>query len=145
VYEKHAEADIAYTAGLFDGEGSISIVKLAKYPRFTFLQISVGNNFPEAIFFVQSLLGGYVTCVKSATRDQFYKWALKGKKAGQALRTLLPYLRITKEQAQLAIEFQELVNSGKHGFRNPITEDEIVKREEIRREISFLNAKFRKI
>lgn len=112
--------DLAWMAGIFDGEGSIHITRLNptqsyKSIKYT-LHFYVGNTNLEMLKELKSFLGGSLTL--DARKDlpnskPFWHWNL-GPKAGYlVIKQLLPYFRIKKERAELAIKFYELCKSQK--------------------------------
>ena len=102
--------ELAYLAGLFDGEGSFSIQVSIKSdmargrerawfnPRMT-MTLKYGNEVLEDLV---SALGGKVY---GSCRDGHRRWSL-GKKAGLTVATnaLLPYLRIKREIGERFLE-----------------------------------------
>lgn len=126
------ETDIAYIAGLIDGEGYIGIKKDKGYkcqerktPGFhARLQIRMVDE--PAIKFIAESLGGWYYKEKPncANGRPLYCYQASDKKAGEICRTILPYLRIKKESANTLLQFRDLQSEGpKHrtkvvGFRN---------------------------
>ena len=118
---KTSETDMAYAAGFFDGEGTIDIryrqTHRGAYERFE-LRIQVAQIDVEVLTYLQSLWGGIV--------DQYggtkcSRWILVASHAAQFLSDVLPYLRVKRSQAFVAIEFQHTFNEkqvslGKAGF-----------------------------
>lgn len=115
----HATADTAYTAGLFDGEGSILILaeKNAKH------RLRIANTDHIVIKWLQMLFGGMSSDNLSVTRkrkpneNDAWEWRLNGEEASRFLALILPFLRVKKEQARLAIEFQEYVQTLPYGYK----------------------------
>jgi hypothetical protein len=110
---------IAYYAGLFDGEGSISIIHL-KSPRkdnpenrIHRLGINIIMSDKEAVeSFYKDFGQSYGFNIKPAPRKNsvakvLYRFQAFGTKAMNVLKTLFPYLKVKKERAGIAIEFQE--------------------------------------
>lgn len=112
--------DLAYLAGILDGEGSIQIRKRKdRGMRRGFcyqLSISIANtnewlvnwihfNFEGGIYRKPSLLPHH---------KQAYLWQATSKQAEVVLKLLLPYLRLKKPQAEIALQFQsrKIHNSG---------------------------------
>lgn len=101
---------LTYLAGLFDGEGSVSIslMKRGNYPkRYARLTMSICNCNAGILNWIQEHFGGSIHWI---SRDARYKLSGKvvwGDAASVALlRRLHPFLMIKKEQATLAIKFQ---------------------------------------
>ena len=108
--------DLAYMAGLFDGEGSISIVKrrYARTARTTriysgfSLRIALGNTSREACETFARAFGGGVHLDHQHGQKvrPVYRWTLADAKAGAALAVLAPVLKIKAQQAKVALVFR---------------------------------------
>lgn len=99
---------LAYMAGIVDGEGCITIHSTRGYFG---LEIYVVNTYKPLLDWVESLFGGatYLHKVKTSPR---WDWQIRGKDAQDLLITLLPYLIVKRNQAELAIAFPILPRSG---------------------------------
>ena len=108
------EVDLAYAAGLFDGEGTVDIArptlrKPTYSPRHT-LQIKVGNTSPGVIMWLRSVFGGSITKrLLRPPRRPLWVWSLSTLQAKNFLESVLPFLRIKQQEATIAIELQEAV------------------------------------
>jgi hypothetical protein len=100
----------AYVAGLIDGEGCIHLdVTRGLYYR---ARVTVGMTEP-ALFLLQELQqewGGTLYQFRKSTQRwaAAWTWHLTGEPAAAVLREIQPYLRLKCEQAQLAIELEEI-------------------------------------
>jgi hypothetical protein len=106
------DIDIIYMAGLFDGEGCISIGKRStKNGNFLNLRLSLAMTVGEPIDLFFSRFGGSKSLRKS--RGSFYApvyfWEISALKAQVALETLLPYLRVKQKEALIALEFRKVL------------------------------------
>ncbi len=108
--------EIAYLAGLFDGEGCILINKLKMRKGETHCQYSLDMRIhqkrKETINMVQQCFGGNVFQNKKGLNSTspgtlMYTWQCRGVKAGNVLRLILPFLIEKKEQVETGIEFLE--------------------------------------
>jgi len=109
------DLDIAYMAGILDGEGCISITKIC--PKNTNLhnlsyglQVRVGmvdKSIP--LLFYYAFGGSFLQKIYShkGYRNQWL-WRVSGVLAVRSLKILLPYLRSKKNEAELAIRFWEV-------------------------------------
>jgi len=104
--------DLAYIAGLFDGEGNIGIVKRKCHYHATVpiyhLQVRLTLVQEYLPHWLQMAFGGYVSFRKrpnSKHRD-IYTWQIGYGQATDFLKAILPFLKLKKPQAELAIEFQ---------------------------------------
>ena len=133
-------SDIAYVAGLFDGEGYVDIYsastsKKSKSPSLM-LRVIISQKDGSVMNWLDKTFGGYVR-MERRKESWIYRWELKSQKAKNFLKLILPYLKIKHAQATLAIEFEEVKGQyletlkGSKGFRQ-LTKNEIGKRMEIK-------------
>lgn len=124
--------DVAYVAGLVDGEGCIRIKKSKAYrcqgratPGYhASIQIKMVDR--DAVEFVARVLNGW-TCESKASLKSgrpFFACYISDQKAEDATRLLLPFLRVKRRQAEKLLELRLLQKEGaKHrtkvvGYRN---------------------------
>ena len=113
-------SDLSYFAGFFDGEGCITIAKTKPSfgrlrPRFA-LSVRVVQANEWIIQLFKFYFGGKVYLRPSIEYRQQWMWEVNNKKAVPFLRLILPYLKLKKSEAELAIEFQtNRLNSGYKG------------------------------
>src|SRR3990167_2210675 len=127
------EIEIAYCAGLIDCEGYIGIKKSKAYRNLTgrvtpgyhaILMVRMVNE--EGVRFLAETLGGWYYPEKPHLKygRLLHTWQIGHKKAECALRLVLPYLRVKRENAETVIALRELQADGaKHrtkivGFRD---------------------------
>ena len=97
--------EIIWAAGFFDGEGCISFNKQRRKTCYSFrLDMSLGQITPDPLYVFSSLFGGTV----SKQGKVYYQWHLYGDSASNALQLMLPYLKVKKSQAVLAIEWSSI-------------------------------------
>lgn len=131
------EASLAYIAGLFDGEGSVTITRRKQWNYF-FLTITITNTNKDVISKLQELLGGSVhhKIYKNPKYKQGWYWQANTKRAGLILEKLLPYLIIKRGKAEIAIQFQNHIRKGfkqgTDGRAVALSEDEIKERLEFK-------------
>ena len=107
---KCENAELAYLAGYFDGEGSIGIYKLRRANHATRgyqwnLQAQLGTCDREVVDAFHRRFGGHVYTYKKAARRNVRQWVVSGPAAKAALGELLPYLRAKKSQAFEALKY----------------------------------------
>lgn len=115
--DNQTQTALAYMAGLFDGEGTLSIgcdkPNPPKWisPRY-FPFISIGMVDEGAIRRVSSVFGGTVYAERGYHgHRKIYRWRQCGrKKVSSIVEMLYPYLCVKKEQATLLLEFCELLS-----------------------------------
>ena len=100
---------LAYIAGLFDGDGSIYICKApprkSKFPSH-FLVMSIHSSRLDIIYWLKETFGGYIR-KGSNNKHQVLIWTKSAIQGRVFLELIYPYLRMKKEQAKFAIEFQK--------------------------------------
>ena len=107
-----------YAAGMIDSDGCISLYRGHKNIRgndFVHyrLMVIVNQTDGRAIDFLYGTFGGnlYRRNAVGNRRPFLYRWELGGEKAQRFLKQILPMLRIKREQAELAIRFQDIRKS----------------------------------
>lgn len=108
------KTDLAYTAGIMDGEGCIHIRRqwdkrykgCYKYTMMVYLT-STDEWLPR---WLQLAWGGSVSLNDRRKENPkwkpAYQWSIASKKALEFLLAILPYLILKKPQAEIAIAFQ---------------------------------------
>ena len=105
--------DIRYIAGLFDGEGCIFVGRreLERMKGISYrLTLKVSMTVERPIKALKDTLGGSYGPIHWHTRNNnrtAWRWEIDGNKAAEVLKQVLPYLLVKKEEAVLAIQFQE--------------------------------------
>jgi hypothetical protein len=131
-----SETDYAYLAGLIDGEGTISIYLNSRGYYIT--QVSITQVNEPLIRWLQEMFGGNVHNVKNnnpAKHQERWKWQITSTLMREHLPRALPYLRLKKRHAEIAIQFL----SGRCRGGNPITDPDLPTQEELCEEIRELN------
>ena len=115
------KTDIAYIAGLIDGEGYIGIKKTKGYkcqerqtPGYhARLQIRMVDE--PAIKFISETLGGWYYKEKSHCDNgrPLYWYQASDKKAEDIMKIIFPYLKVKKESAKTLLDFRKLQSDGK--------------------------------
>jgi len=109
------KTDIAYLAGMFDGEGCIVIhdrkwqTKRGLLRQGFYPEICLANTNEWIIHQFRFAFGGNIYLrKKTTTKSQaIWAWQTTSKKATRCLEVLLPYLKLKKRQAELAIEMEK--------------------------------------
>jgi hypothetical protein len=120
---------IAWCAGLFDGEGSISASKSYHSPDNIRVTINVGMCDPEAVYKIASVMGGRVRKEKRKTKSgkAIFVWSLHCRKAADALELMLPCLVTKRSRAEYAIQLARLMRP-KRDSTTPIAANDAAKR-----------------
>lgn len=108
------EDDLAYAAGIIDGEGYIQIQKHKRsdYSAGYHYYMAVAVSMVDALvpMWLQDTFGGTLHCYerKEPNAQPFYRWSTGTKNAQWFLELILPYLKTKRAQAEIAIEFQKM-------------------------------------
>ncbi len=124
---------LAYIAGIVDGEGYIGIKTNGwgknGRPRYV-IRVGVGNSDISLIQLLQVEFGGsvyggnrHLTRTDGSPYRPFWKWELCSRKAASFIESILPYLRIKKPQAELALKFQSRKVPGHWKRGNTVVEE----------------------
>ncbi len=109
-----SEAELAYMAGIVDGEGTIGVFREITPKRKAEFRyraaLEVSNTDEDVIDWLQVKFGGYTNCTNERTAREkghklMYKWHCKVSDIGSLLKTLMPYLRIKKANAATVLQF----------------------------------------
>lgn len=111
-------ASIEYLAGFFDGEGSIGVYSSGER-RTGYMSVRVIQKFPTALRHFQELFGGSL----NQNGRGYWAWQIYGTAAMGAMVALQPFLIEKKRQAELAIEYQLMMNSLPHRTAKVSPED----------------------
>jgi len=113
--EKLEPTELAYMAGIIDGEGCITINHARSWQCLSgytnMLQIKVAMTTYQVPYWLLDKCGGSLREQPSAHK-LIYVWTISSRQASNLLSQLLPYLKNTKAQAEAAIKFQEGMIAG---------------------------------
>lgn len=107
----------AYFAGLFDGEGYIT-VNVPKDKNSAVLYTGLGSTDFSVLELLRRTFGGCLTAVRissKVSRKPSREWKITNDGAANFLRIVYPYLRIKKHQAALAFKCRKVMDQT---FRN---------------------------
>lgn len=112
------KTDLAYFAGLFDGEGCISIDKDYKGKVYLTLSCRVAMTNLWVLQALKFAFGGSVRSVKKQKNHwkQAWIWRVSAQLALSFLEQILPYLKLKKPEAEIAIKFAR-AKMGRQGKR----------------------------
>lgn len=112
------ETDIAYLAGLIDGEGSIyigkskpSYIRGAKNPTYR-LHLDITSTYYPIMEYLIDKYGGCLHYREGKGRKNSWGALWQGERACELLESVLPYLVIKRDEAVIAIQFQKGKISG---------------------------------
>jgi hypothetical protein len=110
----NSELSLAYIAGLFDGEGCISIDKASKqgkdHPRFQ-LHTTIHLREGDVLKQIQKIFGGSLrpNKIRNPNHALTWRWRLSSKKAMYFLKCIYPFLCFKRKQAYFGLHFQQLM------------------------------------
>ena len=115
--------DLAYFAGIFDGEGAIGITKHVSkngYKRGYYFELVVqlANSVEWLPQSLKMAFGGHIS-FQDASKGSFvgklplWRWTAHARQAALFLKAILPYLKLKHYQAEIAIQFQDAKYYGK--------------------------------
>lgn len=116
---------IAYLAGIIDGEGTFYIGQEAKNCKSFNSRIVVVNTSKSLIDWIHFTFGGMVysrTNTKNPNWKVKYEWVCKKSEILLLCDMILPYLVCKKKQAEIMIEFRKTFNVPR-GRCNPVPEN----------------------
>lgn len=122
--------DLAYLAGIVDGEGYIGITadhrtRNPDRPCWR-LRVAVTNTNEWLMQHLKFSIGGGTIILRSDKRQKpCYQWEIGNRKAAEFLKLILPYLRLKRPQAELAIKFQASISKS----TRILTEEQLAVRE----------------
>jgi hypothetical protein len=134
------EAELAYFAGIIDGEGCISLCTSKKNVNNRYgTQVFIGNTDERLIQWIHSRFGGTLGFRKRLKPNQKDLWTVNfsGVTVEPILAAVLPYLVLKREQAALMLEFRKTVREvGANTANSPAA---IEQRAAIRDQMQVLN------
>ena len=99
-----SDVDLAWCAGLFDGEGTTSVLK-AQRDKYAYIRMSISQKYPEVLEKFQGVVG-VGSIYKSKTREIYSLDIYKQVDVLACLELLWPFLsEIKRKQATAAKEF----------------------------------------
>lgn len=133
-----AETQLAYLAGIIDGEGTFYIGITNKGRKFN-SRIYVVNTNEELIKWLKDTFGGLIYKRTSKSNPQWktrYEWVLDKSAIDTVCHLLIPYLIIKKKHAEIMIDYR---NSFIKGKRPVISEYILAFRKACHEQIKILN------
>ena len=108
------EINLAYIAEFFDGEENITIDEFKPrkfgWNKTYLLRIRLVNTNEEVIKYCKNYFKVERICFekRNKKRKGIWRWIVCTRQVEEVLKKLLPYLKVKKRQAELAIRFQEM-------------------------------------
>ena len=108
--------ELAYAAGIVDGEGCIGVRSIVRSPRHVRIVVEVANTDARLVRWLEEpwppskKIRPMVRKTRySAKHKPLFLWMLTSRKAEAFLSDVLPYLLIKKDQAELALAAQATI------------------------------------
>ncbi len=130
----HDPLILSYLAGVIDSDGCIRVKKSTYAMRVRkdatqavyAEQIMCKQVEPHAVELLHATFGGYRSvCDPTAKRGRpLHSWNIHSRSAGEALKALVPYLRIKRAQAENALALRALIGQGRRWEVPPIVDGE---------------------
>lgn len=101
--------DIFYTAGLIDGEGTITLTRQSKQ-QMRSPAVSVSSTTKELVDYMRDTHGGYVVTLGKPRKKhwkQAWHWQISHNGAIEILKSVTPYLREPKKRARAQLILKE--------------------------------------
>ena len=95
--------DLAYIAGIVDGEGCIIVATHSSGSNT--IRVVVAMADPEPLQLCYNVFGGWAYKRKNTNGRTLYSWYVQSKTALNVLRAIEPYIRGKREQVELALQF----------------------------------------
>lgn len=135
-------ADLGWVAGLVDGEGTITLGRNGRTYRVVF---RVASTDRAALEEARAICGGIGWISPSgrprkSNHKQGFTWQLYSRQAIRILEMIGPYLRIKRQHAAVALEYQRNLRSDRCANQS-LTEEELWGREVLRGIMRELNRK----
>lgn len=114
---KWTEVDLAYLAGIIDGEGSFSLHNFGTH-RFG-CSLMVGNTDPRMTEWLRERFGGTVRVEKKGERCKpCYRWKASAQDLNAIITAVLPFLVIKRDRAELILAYRRTLNPPISGHRS---------------------------
>jgi hypothetical protein len=136
---------LAWAAGLFDGEGSVSIycypLLPGKQPHCRNIQLQLSNTHEATVRRFAALAGvGNVSVYSRRFRKRpQWRWDTAAANAEHVLCLLLPWLVTKREQAEIALKLREQIRATRHGRGVRLPPEELTARCALRNRLHAAN------
>ncbi len=102
-----SETDLAYFAGLLDGEGSFCLHDFGTH-RFG-CGVAIGNTDIRMLEWVKDRFGGFLKAEKrnNPRHKPIWRWTAEANTLPEMLTAILPYLIVKREQALNVLELRK--------------------------------------
>jgi hypothetical protein len=107
-----SEAELAYFAGIIDGEGCFAVHRRGTTGIYG-LQLQVGNTDPQLMQWIQQRFGGSLKLERRSNpkHQPVWRWWAASADLDVILTRLIPYLICKKRQAELFVAYRTTRNA----------------------------------
>lgn len=151
VPKQYSPTDLAYMAGIIDGEGCFWIGIIPKKQGDGYVSdhyrglLKVTNNDPKLIdWIINTFEGTHSARMRYQPKGKFerevHEWVATGDRLRDLCEVLLPYLILKKEHCRIMIEFRKTY-ANRLG-NNQVSLENLTRRRELYTEIRQLNSRF---
>lgn|SRR2546425_8550533 len=107
--------ELIYAAGFFDGEGCVYIRRSPPHRQHVTIgygvTVQVTNTNHEIVLFYKKAFGGSIQAAPPRPRRRpLWVWRASAQIAARCLRSLLPYLRVKRAEAEIALSLQDAID-----------------------------------
>lgn len=144
-----AVMDLAYGAGLIDGEGTIGISELSPGGRSRIrrspehrIYVAVTMTEEVAIRWLHLTFGGHFQRLKprQPQHKPTFRWSMSSETAASFCELIAPYLKLKRQQAEIAARFyRERLAGNKYRGLSGVPVDEVALRRETMAKVKSLN------
>lgn len=107
-----AELQMAYFAGLIDGEGCLTVTRQKRNTQPT-VTVMVSMTTPEPLRLLKEEFGGSLCEYQRALQHKpVWMYRCQAKKAEVLIRAIRPFLIVKAEQADLCLELRDSMSGG---------------------------------
>jgi hypothetical protein len=145
VKDSPSVAEVAYAAGLFDGEGCASVVRRRRSETPSWeITVQLGMTDEVAILWLRERFGGsiFVSRSRRPRWKDCHHWRLQTRQACAFLRAIRPYVVAKAPQLAAIAEFEATLNPRSH-YRHPLSEEITAERERLWELVRELNRRGR--
>ena len=117
--------ELAYVAGLFDGEGCVQI---QGPPERIDFRLTVSNTHKPVLDLLKEQFGGFVCTNGVSSTPVVYQWRIGANKALVFAKAILPHTQIKREQLSHFIAMREGLRRA--NSTSPLTSEDLTQRQQ---------------
>jgi len=106
-FERLSKVNLAYLAGLIDGEGCIYLKRRAENSTWLQLMLTISQKDVAYLNKIKELIGKRCYFRKPGVTYTAANLVYSSNQAYEILKAIVPYLKLKREQAEFAIDFYE--------------------------------------